>query len=86
MPFDDEETGQIESTTIESTWKQLRDHLENEKRRIMEEIANYPPPIPACDVQFNFLLEERARIARELNRLEALSRDSIREVNPGDPI
>jgi hypothetical protein len=67
----DEEAGQIQPTEIESTWKQLRDHLENEKRRIMEEIVNYPPPIPACDVQFNFLLEERARIAQELNRLEA---------------
>jgi hypothetical protein len=61
----------------ETDWKQLQIQLEAEKWRVMEEIANYPPPIPACDVQFNFLLEERARITRELNRLQALSRERL---------
>jgi hypothetical protein len=45
--------------------------LESERHRINDEIKNYPTPIPACDAQFNFLLEERARIARELRELEA---------------
>ena len=45
--------------------------LESERHRINDEITNYPTPIPACDAQFNFLLEERARIARELQELEA---------------
>jgi hypothetical protein len=45
------------------------DELENEKRRINEEIRNYPTPIAGCDAQFNFLVEEQARIVKELDRL-----------------
>jgi chorismate mutase len=59
-----------------SVWKRIRDHLASERHRIYEEIQNYPTPIPACDAQFNYLLEERARIAQELDRLEALSQKS----------
>jgi hypothetical protein len=55
--------------------KGVTDHLENERRRIYEEIGNYPAPIPACDAQFNFLLEERAGIVQELYRLKALPKD-----------
>jgi hypothetical protein len=46
------------------------DELENEKRRINEEIRNYPTPIAGCDAQFNFLLEEQQRIVKELDRLK----------------
>ena len=46
------------------------DQLENGKRRINDEITNYPTPIAGCDAQSNFLLEEQARIARELTRLK----------------
>lgn len=52
--------------------EQIRAQLEQEKRRINEEINNYPAPIPACDAQFNYLLEERARIFQELSHLDAL--------------
>ena len=45
------------------------DDLENEKRRINEEIRNYPTPIAGCDAQFNSLLEEHARIVQELDQL-----------------
>ena len=44
--------------------------LQWEKRRIDQEIRDYPTPIAACDAQFNFLLEERARIKQELVELE----------------
>ena len=44
------------------------EHLENERHRINEEIRNYPMPIAGCDEQFSYLLEERARIAQELDR------------------
>lgn len=37
-----------------------------EKARIEEEIRNYPAPIPACDAQFNYLLERRAEIESAL--------------------
>ena len=50
--------------------EQSIDQLENEKRRINDEITNYPTPIAGCDAQFNFLLEEQARIDRELTRLK----------------
>jgi hypothetical protein len=55
---------------LENIWQRIRDHLESERQRIHEEIKEYPRPIPACDVQFNFLLEQRAGIAEELNRLD----------------
>jgi hypothetical protein len=45
------------------------DELENEKRRINEEIRNYPTPIAGCDEQFNSLLEEQAKMVQELDRL-----------------
>ncbi len=62
---------------VDSICRGIRDLLEDEKTRILEEIRNYPPPIPACDLQFNHLLEQRARIAQELSRLDALSQRSL---------
>jgi cell division protein FtsB len=50
--------------------KNLAARLEKRRRQVAEEISRYPPPIPACDAQFNYLLEARRGIARELARLE----------------
>ncbi len=51
------------------------------KRReaIAWEIARHPRPITACDVHFNRLLEERAALSQEIDRLEALEnrRDAL---------
>jgi len=47
----------------------IRARLELEKRRIFEEIKNYPRPIAGCDQHFNRLLELRNRICQELDRL-----------------
>ena len=63
---------EAEPDLIRSLWNDIRRHLEDRKAQLFEEIGNYPPPIPACDQQFNHLLEERARISRELNRVAAL--------------
>ena len=52
-------------------WQQIRAQLESTQQRIIGEISNYPAPRPACDADFNHLLEERARISDELNRLHA---------------
>ena len=49
-----------------------RDALAKERLRIQAEISGYPMPIPACDVYFNDLLEQRARICAELARMEEL--------------
>lgn len=38
---------------------------------IAKEITQYPTPIAGCDVQFNHLLADRARLSRALGALEA---------------
>jgi len=64
---------------METVWLEIKTFLEAKKNRIYDEILNYPPPIPACDVQFNHLLAERARLTAELNRLQDLSRQATNE-------
>lgn len=61
------------STSLaESLWQQVQDHLAQEKQRIFDEILNYPPPIPACDAQFNFLLAERAEMMQAWQQLHEI--------------
>ena len=43
--------------------------LESERLRIQTEINAYPAPIPACDVYFNSLLEQRSRVCEALTAL-----------------
>jgi hypothetical protein len=50
---------------LESAWGRLQ----AQKQQVDEEIRNYPQPIAACDLQFTFLLEERARVVDELYRV-----------------
>jgi hypothetical protein len=64
-------------TAVESAWECIKHHLECERRRICEEIKTYPRPIPACDVQFNALLEERTGIYEELRRMHEVCRESV---------
>jgi hypothetical protein len=67
----------MESHRIESLWKRIKQQLEKERHRIYDEIRNYPAPIPACDAQFNHLLQERRRISQELLELEQLSSEDL---------
>ena len=60
------------TTLAQSLWQKIESHLEQEKQQIFNEILHYPPPIPACDVQFNFLLAERAEITHELRRMHEM--------------
>ena len=62
---------------LDPRWRALRRRLEGLRASIVEEIGRYPPPITACDAQFDFLLEERDRLARELARLEALHSSAL---------
>jgi hypothetical protein len=71
-------TGRTESALAESGWEKVRDHLEKATNRIYEEIKNYPRPIAGCDAQFNFLLDERASIAAEWERMREASEASRR--------
>jgi hypothetical protein len=57
-------------------WIELKDYLESSRRSILEEIRSYPPPIAGCDLQFNYLLEQRELVSGELSRLACVRRDT----------
>jgi hypothetical protein len=63
------------SMGIELDWPGVRHRLLALMREVAEEIRTYPAPIPACDAQFNRLLELRRMLPEELARLEAAARD-----------
>lgn len=65
----------VRPEAVDSICQEIRGHLENRRDRLCQEITNYPTPIPACDVHFNRLLEERAKIFQELGRLDELTRN-----------
>jgi len=52
--------------------KEARTKLEQERRRLDEEIRAYPTPIPRCDAQFNHLFERRTRIVAAIEALAAV--------------
>ena len=54
------------------TLEDFKIYLLAERDRVNEQIGTYPPPIPACDAQFNYLLDERNRIANELKQIDAM--------------
>jgi hypothetical protein len=58
-----------EDAVVDLIWRGIRTALEEERARISGEIGSYPPPIPACDEQFNYLLEKRDRVSSALARL-----------------
>jgi hypothetical protein len=62
---------------LRSLWEEVGRELLRAKRVIDEEIRNYPTPIPRCDAQFNHLQEQRSRLARELDRIGALSKKGM---------
>ncbi len=51
--------------------ERIRTLLDDERRRLHEEIRGYPTPIPRCDQQFNYLIDRRDLLASELARLDA---------------
>lgn len=60
---------------VVSICQEIRDYLEHRRDQVCKEITHYPTPIPACDVHFNRLLEERTKIFQALARLEELRGD-----------
>ena len=50
---------------------ELRDWLSAVKRTADDEIRVYPTPIPRCDAQFNYVYDQRARLAQWLARANA---------------
>jgi len=61
---------------LDNAWAKIRAHLERQRDLNYEQIKNYPMPIPGCDQQYNYLLEQRTSISRELTRLhDAINAD-----------
>jgi hypothetical protein len=61
---------------IEHAWDAMQAELNAVREAISRELCTIPPPVPACDVNFNRLLEDRARVVDELQtaaRLRALN-------------
>ena len=71
------EEGQASVALVDAAWQRIRQHLKDEKQRIFQEIRQYPPPIPACDVHFNTLLEERATILQESRQLAQIRQQNL---------
>ena len=82
VQFQFEMDEEVELDSIKSAWRNIKYHLEKKRDRIYTEIKDYPPPIPACDQQFNFLLEERTRIAQVLNQIDKLAAESLSHSTP----
>jgi hypothetical protein len=57
---------------IERAWDAMQAELDAVRVAISRELCTIPPPVPACDVNFNRLLEDRARVVDELQALARL--------------
>ncbi len=57
--------------TADSDWDALRARLVQLQEAVAAEIRAYPAPIPACDAQYDHLLERRAVLAAARARLDA---------------
>lgn len=51
---------------------EVKQHLEDVRLKLHDEISTYPRPITACDAQFNYLLEKRTQLGSELGMVEEL--------------
>jgi chromosome segregation ATPase len=61
---------------VDVVWQMIHERLQNEIRRIHDEIRQYPAPIPACDAQFNYLLEKRETLSSELSQAREFMNES----------
>lgn len=68
---------EIVPTRLDALWQAIQRQLEDEKARIFQEISHYPPPIPACDVQFNALLEEQVAVLKELGQVKMIRKQRL---------
>ncbi len=55
----------------DSEWDVLQFRLTQLREAVAAEIRAYPAPIPACDAQYNHLLERRTALAAALASLDA---------------
>ena len=62
---------------ITSAWEPIERSLESRKQQLYDQIKNYPTPITACDLQFNYLLEQQAATSQELSRMHKAFQESL---------
>ena len=84
MPAAINASRETDMESLKSICDDIRQHVVSRKRLVDEEIRTYPTPIPRCDAQFNFLLDEQIKLSDLLRRLplaaENLPSDSYFEV------
>ena len=57
---------------MKAEYEERRRQLLERRQAIAEEIGRHPRPITACDVHFNRLLEERALLSEQIDKLDEL--------------
>lgn len=70
------------SSDLHTYWQTIHQQLTRKQQEIIAEIRSYPPPIPACDAQYNYLLEQRTAIRQELRQVEALQQQLLTDTDP----
>jgi hypothetical protein len=60
--------------------------LEARRQRLCTEILDYVRPVPACDVDFNTLLAERAELTVALSHLRPLWRGEMKIPHPREDL
>lgn len=68
----------VAERSLTTLQREIAEHLRSVRRRLAEEIRNYPTPIPRCDAQFNHLYEQQGRLSRELDPIEEENLDPAR--------
>ena len=67
MPMSEQQGSMSLQTRLD--WNDIKSRLEQEKAMLYTQIGNYPPPIAACDQQFNHLLAKQKLVMQELAQL-----------------
>jgi hypothetical protein len=60
----------IDTDRIDGLSRELQRWLTRVRETLAAEIRSYPTPIPRCDAQFNYLVEQRDRLSRVLTDLD----------------
>ena len=69
----------FEGRRLSNLLEELAREIQRALMALNREIGAYPPPIPACDAQFNFLLDKRRRLSRENREIQRLIKQSERQ-------
>ena len=71
----------METTTIQQFCEDIRTLLENKKNNVVAEMRNYPTPVAGCDAQFNYLVEQRDMLLRDLSHLNTICQSDVAQAS-----